>query len=90
VGCYLPGNGGGGGGGLLAKSCLTLATPWTIARQAPLSMRFSSKNSGVGCHFLPGRSLSFPLMFLHNHCHLLKQSDDLIYKCTDGTSLVVQ
>ena len=30
-----------GGGGLVAKSCLTLATPWTVARQAPLSMGFS-------------------------------------------------
>ena len=28
------------------------ATPWTIARQAPLSMGFSSKNTRVGCHFL--------------------------------------
>ena len=27
-------------GGLVAKSCLTLATPWSIAPQAPLSMRF--------------------------------------------------
>ena len=33
------------GGGLVAKSCLTLETPWTIACQAPLSMRFSH---GVG------------------------------------------
>ena len=31
----------GGGGGLVVKSCLTLATPWTVARQAPLSMGFS-------------------------------------------------
>ena len=30
-----------GGGGLVAKSCLTLATPWTVACQAPLSMGFS-------------------------------------------------
>ena len=30
-----------GGGGLVAKSCPTLATPWTVACQAPLSMRFS-------------------------------------------------
>ena len=30
-----------GGGGLVAKSCLNLATPWTIACQAPLSMGFS-------------------------------------------------
>ena len=28
------------------------ATPWTIAYQAPLSMGFSSKSTGVGCHFL--------------------------------------
>ena len=27
-----------GGGGLVAKSCLTLVTPWTVALQAPLSM----------------------------------------------------
>ena len=25
------------GGGLVAKSCLTLATPWIVAYQAPLS-----------------------------------------------------
>ena len=28
-------------GGLVAKSCLTLVTPWTVACQAPLSMGFS-------------------------------------------------
>jgi len=28
------------------------AIPWTVARQAPLSMEFSRKNTGVGCHFL--------------------------------------
>ena len=27
-------------------------TPWTVARQAPLSMDFSGKNTGMGCHFL--------------------------------------
>ena len=27
-------------------------TSWTVACQAPLSMGFSSKNIGVGCHFL--------------------------------------
>ena len=30
----------GGSGGLVAKSCLTLATPWTVAHQVPLSMGF--------------------------------------------------
>ena len=31
----------GGGGGLVIKSCPTLVTPWTGARQAPLFMGFS-------------------------------------------------
>jgi len=36
-------------GGLLTKSCPTLVTPWTVARQAPLSMGFSRQEywSGV-------------------------------------------
>ena len=39
------------GGGLVAKSCPTHVTPWTVVCQAPLCVRFS-KNTGVGCHFL--------------------------------------
>ena len=27
-------------------------TPWTVVYQAPLSMDFPGKNTGVGCHFL--------------------------------------
>ena len=27
-------------------------TPWTVARQAPLSLGFSRKKTGVGCHAL--------------------------------------
>ena len=34
---------------LFAQSCPTL-NPWT--REAPLSMGFPGKNTGVGCHFL--------------------------------------
>ena len=30
-----------GGSSLVAKLCPTLATPWTVAYQAPLSMGFS-------------------------------------------------
>ena len=41
----------GGGGGLLAKLCLTLAIPWTVACQAPLFMGFSSQEYWSG---LPG------------------------------------
>ena len=37
-----------GGGGLVAKSCLTLATPWTVACQAPLSMGFSRQEYWSG------------------------------------------
>ena len=37
---------------LVSQSCPTLATPWTVAHQALLSMEFSGKNAGVGCHFL--------------------------------------
>ena len=34
-------------------SCVWLfATPWTITYQAPLSMNFPGRNTGVGCHFL--------------------------------------
>ena len=33
-------------------NCVRLfVTPWTVARQAPLSVGFSWKNTGVGCHF---------------------------------------
>ena len=30
----------------------SFVTPWTVAHQAPLSMDFPGKNTGVGCHFL--------------------------------------
>ena len=33
------------GGGLVAKSCLTLMTPWTVACQVPLSVGFSRQES---------------------------------------------
>ena len=37
-----------GGGGLVAKSYLTLATPWTVTRQASLSMGFPRQESWNG------------------------------------------
>ena len=39
------------GGDLVTKSCLTLATPWTVARQAPLSMGFSRQEYWSGLPF---------------------------------------
>ena len=41
-----------GGGGFVAKSCPTLATPWTIALQVLCPWDSPGKNTGVGCHFL--------------------------------------
>ena len=40
-----------GGGGLVTKSCLTLATPRTVAFQAPLSMGFSRQEYWNGLPF---------------------------------------
>ena len=39
------------GGGLVAKSCPTLATPWILACQAPLSMGFSRQEYWSGLPF---------------------------------------
>ena len=41
----------GGSGNLVAKSCPTLATPWTIAFQAPLSIGFSRQEYWSGLPF---------------------------------------
>ena len=41
----------GGGGGLVAKLCPTLATSWTVARQAPLPMGFSRQEYWSGLSF---------------------------------------
>ena len=35
-----------------AKSLWTLVTPWTVANKAPLSIGYTGKNAGVGCHVL--------------------------------------
>ena len=35
----------------VTQSCLTLATPWTVARQAPLSMEFSRQEYWSGLSF---------------------------------------
>ena len=40
------------GGGLAAKSFLTLATPWPVAHQAPLSREFCRQEYWSGCFSL--------------------------------------
>ena len=43
------------GGGLVTKSCPALVTPWTVARQSPLSMGFSRQEYWSGLPFpFPG------------------------------------
>ena len=43
------------GGGLVTKLCLTRATLWTVACQAPLSMGFSRQEYSSGLSFpFPG------------------------------------
>ena len=53
-------SGGGGGGGLVAKSCPTLGTPWTVACQAPLSMGFSRQENWSRLPFPSPRDLLDP------------------------------
>ena len=44
-----------GGGGLVAKSYLTLVTPWTVARRALLSTVFFRQEYWIGLSFFsPG------------------------------------
>ena len=45
---------------LVAKSCLTLATPRTVAFQGPLSMRFSGQECWSGLPFLSPGDLPYP------------------------------
>ena len=52
---------GGGGSGLATKSCLTFMTPWTVARQVPLSLGFSRQEYWSG--------LPFPSPSLYILCH---------------------
>ena len=50
----------GGGGSLVAKLHLTLATPWTVAHQPPLSMGFPKKEYWSGLPFLSPGDLPDP------------------------------
>ena len=47
-------------GGLVAKSCPTLATPWTVALQAPLPMEFSRQEYWSELPFPSPRNLTHP------------------------------
>ena len=61
-------------GGLVARSCLTLVPPWTLALQAVSPWDSPGKNTEVGCHFiLQGLFLTQGL----NLCLLLWQVESL-------------
>ena len=57
-----------GGGGLVTTACLTLVTPWTVARQAPLSMEFSMKDYWSGLPFTSPEDLPDPGNLGLPHC----------------------
>ena len=44
----------------VAQTCLSLVTPWTVARQAPLSMGFSRQEYWSGLPFPPPGDLPDP------------------------------
>ena len=48
------------GGGLVTKSCPTIATPWTVAHQALLSIGFSRQEYWSGLPFLSPGDLPDP------------------------------
>ena len=50
----------GSDGGLVTKSYLTLVTPWTIVRQAPLPMGFSRQEYWRGLPFPSPGNLPYP------------------------------
>ena len=59
-----------GGGSLVASA--QLLWPHGLAHQAPLSMGFPSKHTGVGCHFLlqgtfPTQGLNQPILYQLSH-----------------------
>ena len=49
-----------GGGGVVSKSCPALMSPWTVAHQFPLSMRFSRRECWNGSPFPPPGDLLDP------------------------------
>ena len=60
------------------------ATPWTAAHQALPSMVFFSKSTGVGCHCLLYRALTFSFSYLEPVCCSMSSS-----KCCFLTSIQV-
>ena len=66
------------GGGLVAKLCLTLATPWTVACQAPLSMGI------LQARILEWVAISFSInnvyMHIYNICYIPVVMSSILYE----------
>ena len=62
---------------MCTQSCLTPYDPMDLALQAPLSMKFPGKNTGMGCHFLLQGMFRTQGSNLHLLCFLNCQSDSL-------------
>ena len=64
------------------------ATPGTVAHQAPLSMGFLDKNTGVGCHFLLQGIFPTQGSNLHLLGLLHWQADSLPTKFPSGMKII--
>ena len=72
----------GGIGGLVAQSCPTLATPWTAALQAPLSMGFSTQEYWSGLSFpSPGESIKLRSYALQTEALPTEPPGNKVNKC---------
>ena len=79
-----------GGGDLVAKSCPTLETAWTVTRQAPLSMEFSRQEYWGGLPFPllghlpdPGLEPTSPVLQVDSHmCICVCVYSIYAYVCT--------
>ena len=80
-------SGGGGDGGLVAKLCLTLVTPRTVAHQAPLSIGFPSQEYWSGLPIPPPRDIPHPgvepepLCLLSHFSHVQGSPYIVVYVC---------
>ena len=73
-------------GGLIAKSCPTLGTPWTLPARLLCPWDFSGKNTGVGCYFL--FQGIFPTQWSNPcllHCRLLLNIPQCIGQATNNS-----
>ena len=69
---------------LVAQSCLTLETPWTVACPAPLSMRFSRQEYWSGLPF-PSPYNCLCVCVCVCVCMLVAQSCLTLCECRDGS-----